>query len=1032
MANVDINEIISASAIDGINKAAAALEKTYLKIQDNLKVAKQLTTELAKTGNIKEYSKSVKESAMAQEQLRKATASAQLQEERLAAFRANEAKKEEARLKRIEAVRIKANSNGTGPGDYNPYKELNNQYDQAAKRAQNLGAQIEILKQKFGDTPTFQETARLNALAKSFDNASKEAGELQVKLAEIDAKTGKWGRNVGNYRSGWNGLGNSIQQMARELPAFTFSLQTGFLALSNNIPIFYDEIRKARTEISALKAEGKPTESLFKQVAKSVLSFGTLLSIGITLLTVYGKEIGEFISAMFKGSKAIDYFTQRQKEYNEVRRNGFKDAQTELVNMNNLRRAAENVALSFGERKKAVDELQKQYPTTLGNLSDEKILAGEVGDAYSNLTKQILATAFASAASAKIAENRLREFDNEEKRVKARIDYQKEELQIAKLTETIQNRGRTLGGASTGAISGGASAYEIQLQNAVVRQRESAKIIRETNLDSEELNKRNLKLTKDIDKAVQDYGVTVLGVNEEKKKQGKIDVSEFDAQKAMLENISEASKRLFDDERNNLQLRLDALETFTSASQELIENDRKKKIKQAKGNELEIKAINQTSQNEYEALIENSAKKELDIRDKAEKELIKLLKEGIEEQAKLGRQAAANRSVQNALEQEELSKGVDSTLEALANQYANGDITEDEYRQRRLTAIAEFNDDALKLELEGLQAIIDIRKEFGLDTASDEEKLAELRKKYARKATDDQIEQLERLGEAETQLREKRKEAAREVAQFSVEMVNNSFTAQEDRVNEALKQSDDRKNREIENVNESILTEQQKQEQIAVIEAQSEQRKIGLEKRLQEIEVRKAKFQKAAALAEIAISTATAVAKITAQAAVSAAIPVIGAALAAKALAQIPFVIGIGALQAATVLAQPLPKFAQGGTMKESGFAEYGHGVETRINPDGTMSLTSASPEIGWVEKGTTFKSAAETKRLMAKPTGVDVAGNSFDIMPLLASNERLSKTFKKEINKIKVSTTHITEKGFNRTTDKMNRFNNYVKRNFN
>src|SRR6185437_1434886 len=122
-------------------------------------------------------------------------------------------------------------------------------------------------------------------------------------------------------------------------------------------------------------------------------------------------------------TKAMDRFALAQKDYNEVRRNGFKDAQTELINMQNLYRASQNTSLAYSERKKAVDELQKQYPQTLANLKDEDILAGKAGDAYKYLTQQILATAMTSALSSKIAENRLRDFDNEEKRVKARIEY---------------------------------------------------------------------------------------------------------------------------------------------------------------------------------------------------------------------------------------------------------------------------------------------------------------------------------------------------------------------------------------------------------------------------------------------------------------------------------------------------------------------------------------------------------------------------------------------------------------------------------
>jgi len=55
-------------------------------------------------------------------------------------------------------------------------------------------------------------------------------------LKAVDATMGKYTRNVGNYASGFNPLSNSINQLTREMPAFTYSVQTGFMALSNNIP----------------------------------------------------------------------------------------------------------------------------------------------------------------------------------------------------------------------------------------------------------------------------------------------------------------------------------------------------------------------------------------------------------------------------------------------------------------------------------------------------------------------------------------------------------------------------------------------------------------------------------------------------------------------------------------------------------------------------------------------------------------------------------------------------------------------------
>jgi chromosome segregation ATPase len=87
-----------------------------------------------------------------------------------------------------------------------------------------------------------EEAAQIANLIKVKGTAAERAKQLGLELQRIDASVGKYNRNVGNYASGWNGLANSVNQLTREAPAFANSLNTGFMALSNNIPILADEI----------------------------------------------------------------------------------------------------------------------------------------------------------------------------------------------------------------------------------------------------------------------------------------------------------------------------------------------------------------------------------------------------------------------------------------------------------------------------------------------------------------------------------------------------------------------------------------------------------------------------------------------------------------------------------------------------------------------------------------------------------------------------------------------------------------------
>ena len=114
---------------------------------------------------------------------------------------------------------------------------------------------------------TEESIANLNevvgALGRTEAAGKKAAKGVSDEMAKIPKETKK-------ATSGFNGLANSINQVSRELPAFAFSAQTGFLAISNNLPILADEITALRKANEALAAQGKATIPVWKQVASSL------------------------------------------------------------------------------------------------------------------------------------------------------------------------------------------------------------------------------------------------------------------------------------------------------------------------------------------------------------------------------------------------------------------------------------------------------------------------------------------------------------------------------------------------------------------------------------------------------------------------------------------------------------------------------------------------------------------------------------------------------------------------------------------
>lgn len=239
-----------------------------------------------------------------------------------------------------------------------------------------------------------------------------QIANVQKELSAAEQASGRFQRNVGNYASAWNGLSFSVQQVARELPSLAVSANTFFLAISNNLPILVDKIAKARKEYAAFKAEiaagnkyVKAVAPVWRQLTKSLISWQTALVVGLTLLSVYGKDIINWINTLSRSSDAVDGMIVRMQNLSKVMKDGAKQSAAERVELDILYKATQDHTRLLKERNDAADELQRKYPQYFGNLSNEAILAGNAATAYKSLTDNILKAAQARSAMKIIEDN---------------------------------------------------------------------------------------------------------------------------------------------------------------------------------------------------------------------------------------------------------------------------------------------------------------------------------------------------------------------------------------------------------------------------------------------------------------------------------------------------------------------------------------------------------------------------------------------------------------------------------------------------
>ena len=245
-------------------------------------------------------------------------------------------------LRKAAIAEAKANSDLIGS-----YDKLNLAHQKAVKNAQNLGATY-------------------GATSKEFINATDKANKLDAELKAIDATLGKHTRNVGNYSGKFNALGNSINQLTREAPAFANSMNTGFMAISNNIPAFTDAIGQLKENNKELIAQGEKPVSIWKSLGQSLFSFNTLISVGVTLLTVYGAKLIDYAFNTDAAKESTDRLTKSLKDNEDQVNKNIKaiEHQTEVDVQLARKRGANEEEISKIRIKAGVDvvsEYEKQY-----------------------------------------------------------------------------------------------------------------------------------------------------------------------------------------------------------------------------------------------------------------------------------------------------------------------------------------------------------------------------------------------------------------------------------------------------------------------------------------------------------------------------------------------------------------------------------------------------------------------------------------------------------------------------------------------
>lgn len=204
--------------------------------------------------------------------------------------------------------------------------------------------------------------AQIHALEKQLEELRGKLKLLQEESESVQVTPA----DVPNAQRQFNGLHNSIQQMAREMPSLAMGPQMFFLAISNNLPIFTDELARARKEYDELQKSGKKGTPVWKQVLSSLFSWQTAMTTGIMLLVMYGDEIWDWTKNLFSAKKGVDEFNISLKEMTEIEKDGRAQMVRTRFELKSVIDEIKNFTGSKEQEKAKVEELNRKYGGSFG------------------------------------------------------------------------------------------------------------------------------------------------------------------------------------------------------------------------------------------------------------------------------------------------------------------------------------------------------------------------------------------------------------------------------------------------------------------------------------------------------------------------------------------------------------------------------------------------------------------------------------------------------------------------------------------
>ena len=322
-----------------------------------------------------------------------------------------------------------------------------------------------------------------------------------------------------------------------------------------------------------------------------------------------------------------------------------------------------------------------------------------------------------------------------------------------------------------------------------------------------------------------------------------------------------------------------------------------------------------------------------------ENKYLKLIEDAYME---FGKVQLSRQQSQNELELSDQQIFLNKELSMLEQQYSKGIIKKEAYEKKKADLQYQYAVQALQQEIDLLEKSLYLFS--GDERLEMEKKIAQLRVQLSKETTD----KINADAEKELKERQKVEEAKKKLIQEAVNAIAEIGSSMFDRrIQEieaeidANQEAYDKKVEEIDALAEKdVITKEEAEARKRVAEEQSSVRNAELEKKKADLQTRQARFQKTIDIAQTIASTAQAIMTVYKQ------LGIFAGPMAA-------LVAATGAIQLATIIAQPIPKYAKGTDYHPGGLAIVGDaGKHEAVISGGKAYITPDTPTLMPIPKG--------------------------------------------------------------------------------